>query len=82
MSLTVLYQAVVSDRTELRLIALVCDDAHSCISLAIPGSFLQNSWSNVKESVACEAGAIVVPGVISWQKAATRSEWRNREGER
>ena len=40
-SLTVLNQAVFADRTELRLIVLVFDDAHSGISLAIPGSFLK-----------------------------------------
>ena len=36
----------------------------------------------MKESVACVAGGIVGPGVLSWRKAATRSERRNREGER
>ena len=69
-SLTVLNQAVFADRTELRLIVLVFDDAHSGISLAIPGSFLKKSWSGVKKSVACEAGGIFVPGA------------QNREGER
>ena len=82
MSFTVLNQAVVADRTELRLITLVCDDAHSCISLAHYYPRHLKVWSGVKESVACVAGGIIAPGVVSRRKAGTRSERRNREGER
>ena len=83
MSFTVLNQAVVADRTELRLITLVCDDAHSCISLAHYYPRHLKVWSGVKEkSVACVAGGVIAPGVVSRRKAATRSERRNREGER
>ena len=82
MPFTVLNQAVVADRTELRLITLVCDDAHSCISLAHYYPMHLKVWSGVKESVACVAGEIIAPGVVSRRKAVTRSERRNREGER
>ena len=43
-----------------------CSQLHLISSLAVPG--VSKSWSGVKESVACVAGGIIVPGILSWQR--------------
>ena len=43
-----------------------CSQLHLISSLAVPG--VSKSWSDVKESVACVAGGIIVPGVLSWRR--------------
>ena len=43
-----------------------CSQLYLISSLAVPG--VSKSWSGVKESVACVAGGIIVPGVLSWRR--------------
>ena len=43
-----------------------CSQLHLISSLAVPS--VSKSWSGVKESVACVAGGIIVPGVLSWRR--------------
>ena len=43
-----------------------CSQLHLISSLAVPG--VSKSWSDVKESVACVAGGIIVPGALSWRR--------------
>ena len=43
-----------------------CSQLHLISSLAVPG--VSKSWSGVKESVACVAGGIIVPGALSWRR--------------
>ena len=43
-----------------------CSQLHLISSLAVPG--VSKSWSGVKESVACVAGEVIVPGVLSWRR--------------
>ena len=53
---------VTLDRSSVRW----CSQLHLISSLAVPG--VSKSWSGVKESVACVAGGIIVPGALSWRR--------------